>query len=73
MTSKEYLELTYSCNNYYVEMHNHGVGCTDCQVSRVMRDVARRMLDNLNYPDNLNVCIRLYYDNILYILYHEPL
>ena len=69
MTPTEYLEMVSKANRGYLELHkDHDEDCGPCYFARCSADVAERMLRDEDYPHDLNDCIRLYYDNLCFIM-----
>lgn len=64
MTAREYLELQETTNTFYVALHQHDHGCVECTLARIHIDVARSMLREGGYPDDVRECMVIYYDTV---------
>ncbi len=73
ISSKQYLEIMVETNEYYVSSHNHDEVCHHCKVANTMALVARNMLRDEDFPEDVRECITLHSQNVFFTLEREVL
>ena len=68
MDSKQYLTLCAEVYEEYVEENDHRPGqCQQCDVARLAAKVARNMIRDKDYPEDVGQCVKVYNDNVMFV------